>query len=103
MRKDLPECGRKLRQHGFLWGIVTNGYDYTPDMHGRLLAAGMGSISLSLDGPEGAHNWLRGNDRSFNRAVKALALITSSKYLTYDVITCVNEEPRSKLLGIFVG
>ncbi|MDR0722798.1 MAG: radical SAM protein, partial [Treponema sp.] len=77
MRDDLPECGRRLRQQGFLWGIVTNGYDYTPDIHGRLLAAGMGSITLSLDGLEPAHTWLRGNDQSFNRAVKALALITS--------------------------
>jgi radical SAM enzyme (rSAM/lipoprotein system) len=92
MRKDLPECGRKLRQHGFLWGIVTNGYDYTPDIHSRLLAAGMGSISLSLDGLENSHNWLRGNEHSFNRAVKALSLITSSKHLTYDVITCVNQK-----------
>ncbi|MDR2630395.1 MAG: TIGR04133 family radical SAM/SPASM protein [Spirochaetaceae bacterium] len=92
MRKDLPECGRRLRQHGFLWGIVTNGYDYTPDTHGRLLAAGMGSIALSLDGLEPTHNWLRGNYQSFNRAVTALALISSTKHLTYDVITCVNQK-----------
>ena len=91
-REDLPECGRRLRQHGFLWGIVTNGYHYTPDIHGRLLAAGMGSIALSLDGLEAAHNWLRGNDQSFNRVVKALSLITSAKRLTYDVITCVNQK-----------
>lgn len=92
LRKDLPECGKTLRQHGFLWGIVTNGYDYTPDMHGRLLGAGMGSISLSLDGLESTHNWLRGNDQSFTRAVTALDLIVSSKYLIYDVITCVNKK-----------
>jgi radical SAM enzyme (rSAM/lipoprotein system) len=92
MRKDLPDCGRRLRRHGFLWGIVTNGYDYTPEMHGRLLGAGMSSITLSLDGLEGAHNWLRGNSMSFNRAVKALDLIASTKHLTYDVISCVNQK-----------
>jgi len=92
MREDLPQCGRKLREHGFLWGMVTNGYDYTPETHGRLLASGMGSITLSLDGLETTHNWLRGNDKSFDRAVKALALITSTKYLTYDVVTCVNQK-----------
>jgi MoaA/NifB/PqqE/SkfB family radical SAM enzyme len=54
--------------------------------------AGTSSITLSLDGLEPAHNWLRGNDRKFNRPVKALALIVSSKYLTYDVITCVNQK-----------
>jgi radical SAM enzyme (rSAM/lipoprotein system) len=100
MRADLPECGKKLRQHGFLWGIVTNGYDYTPEIHGRLLAAGMGSIALSLDGLEGSHNWLRGNKQSFDRAVKALALIASSKHLTYDVITCVNQKNIYELEAI---
>ncbi|GHV12035.1 radical SAM/SPASM domain-containing protein [Spirochaetia bacterium] len=92
LREDLPECGRRLRQHGFHWGIVTNGYAYTPAMHGRLLGAGMGSISLSLDGLEASHNWIRGNDQSFKRAVEALALIASTKHLTYDVITCVNQK-----------
>ena len=90
LRKDLPDCGRELRKHGFHWGIVTNGYDYTPDTHGNLLGAGMGSLTLSLDGLEPAHNWLRGNNQSFERAVKALKLITSSIGLNYDVVTCVN-------------
>jgi len=57
--KDLPECGRKLREHGFPWGMVTNGCGYTPEIHGKLLAAGMGSITLSLDGLEAAHNRLQ--------------------------------------------
>jgi molybdenum cofactor biosynthesis enzyme MoaA len=36
LREDLPQRGRTLREHGFRWGIVTNGYAYTPDIHGRL-------------------------------------------------------------------
>jgi radical SAM enzyme (rSAM/lipoprotein system) len=91
LRKDLPECGRMLRENGFRWGIVTNGYGYTSDVHGRLLAAGMGSITVSLDGLEPTHNWLRANDQSFQRAVNALSLITPSKRLNYDVVTCVNQ------------
>jgi radical SAM enzyme (rSAM/lipoprotein system) len=97
LRKDLPECGRTLRQHGFRWGIVTNGYDYTPDIHGRLLGAGMGSITVSLDGLEQTHNWLRANNNSFARAVKALELITSSSRLNYDVVTCVNQKNIDEL------
>jgi len=100
MREDLPQCGRKLRENGFLWGIVTNGYNYTPETHNSLLASGMGSITLSLDGLEAAHNWLRGNDKSFDRAVKALALITSANYLTYDVVTCVNQKNIYELAKI---
>ena len=90
LRKDLDQCGRSLREHGFRWGIVTNGYGYTPDVHSRLLAAGMGSITVSLDGLESSHNWLRSNDQSFERAMAALDLISSSESLSYDVVTCVN-------------
>jgi radical SAM enzyme (rSAM/lipoprotein system) len=97
LRKDLLLCGKTLRAHGFRWGIVTNGYDYTPDIHARLLAAGMGSITLSLDGLEHTHNWLRANKKSFENAVKALDLIVSSKGLTYDVVTCVNRKNINEL------
>jgi radical SAM protein with 4Fe4S-binding SPASM domain len=93
LRKDLPQCGSILRKHGFHWGIVTNGYAYTPDMHRSLLGAGMGSLTLSLDGLETAHNWLRANGQSFGRALKALDLISSAGQLSYDVVTCVN--PRN--------
>ena len=90
LRNDLDQCGRSLREHGFRWGIVTNGYGYTPIVHKKLLAAGMGSITVSLDGLESSHNWLRSNDQSFQRAVAALDLISSSGSLSYDVVTCVN-------------
>jgi len=90
LREDLPQCGLALRKNGFRWGIVTNGYDYTPEMHNKLLASGMGSITVSLDGMEENHNWLRANNQSFKRAVRALSLITPSKRLNYDVVTCVN-------------
>jgi radical SAM enzyme (rSAM/lipoprotein system) len=97
LRKDLVLCGRTLREQGFHWGIVTNGYDYTPDMHARLLAAGMGTITLSLDGLESAHNWLRANEKSFENSVKALDLIAASKGLAYDVVTCVNRRNIKEL------
>ena len=97
LRKDLPWCGAALRKHGFHWGIVTNGYDYTPDIHGSLLGAGMGSITVSLDGLEPSHNWLRADSRSFDRAVGAIELITSSERLIYDVVTCVNRRNINEL------
>lgn len=92
LRSDLPQCGKALREHGFRWSIVTNGYAYTPDAHARLLAAGLGAVTLSLDGFEDAHSWLRASRRSFGNALKALELITSSRRLCYDVVTCVNRK-----------
>jgi hypothetical protein len=103
LRKDLALCGKTLREQGFRWGIVTNGYDYAPDMHARLLAAGMGTITLSLDGLENAHNWLRANKKSFENAVKALGLIVSSKGLAYDVVPCVKWNKTKPLSGYLGG
>lgn len=91
LRKDLSQCGKTLRKHGFRWGIVTNGYAYNAEIHAKLLSAGMGAVTLSLDGFEESHNWLRANKNSFSHAVKALDLITSSDRLFYDVVTCVHQ------------
>lgn len=92
LRNDLPLCGKTLRSHGFRWGIVTNGYAYDEVAHTQLLSAGMGSITLSIDGLQDTHNWLRNNKKSFSKAVRALELITSSSRLNYDVVTCVNQQ-----------
>jgi radical SAM enzyme (rSAM/lipoprotein system) len=97
LRNDLALCGKVLREHGFRWGLVTNGYAYTSDIHARLLAAGLGAITISLDGLEDSHNWLRADKRSFEKAVKALDLIASTRGLTYDVVTCVNRKNIDEL------
>ena len=97
VRKDLAECGRQLRENGFRWGIVTNGYAYDEAMHVKLLSAGMGTVTVSLDGLEDNHNRLRCNEKSFERAVGALELIVKSPRLNYDVVTCVHQRNISEL------
>jgi len=97
LRSDLVHCGRTLREHGFNWGIVTNGFFYTPLVHKNLLASGMGSITLSIDGLKPTHNWLRSDDQSFDRAAAALSLITSAPRLAYDVVTCVHQKNIDEL------
>ena len=97
LRPDIAQCGLALRQAGFRWGIVTNGYQYTSEIHGLLLGAGMGSVTLSIDGLEDTHNWMRGNAQSFSCAMRALRLIVSSSRLNYDVVTCVNQRNINQL------
>jgi len=97
LRKDLAECGKTLRENGFRWGIVTNGYAYDEAIHAKLISAGMGSITVSLDGLEENHNWLRNNPKSFERAIKALELIVAYPRLNYDVVTCVHQKNLAEL------
>jgi radical SAM domain protein len=90
LRSDLAHCGAHLREEGFRWGIVSNGLCYTPARHAELLGAGMGAITLSLDGLENTHNRFRANPDSYAHVVEALQLIASSPRLSYDVVTCVH-------------
>lgn len=60
--------------------------------------AGMHSITISLDGFEEAHNWLRGNRRSFEGAVNAIAMLAEEKEIVWDVVTCVNQKNFKDLM-----
>lgn len=64
MREDLEEVGLELYRRGYPWGIVSNGLYLTGRRLERLMAAGLHSITISLDGFEQEHNWLRGHPES---------------------------------------
>jgi len=97
LRNDLPECGMKLRENGFRWGIVSNGVLYDDKMHNSLLNAGMGSVTISLDGMANTHEWMRNSQYSYNKALRAIELASSAPRLNADVVTCVNQKNISEL------
>lgn len=90
MRRDIAECGRAITSRGFKWGMVTNGYMLDEEMLGRLMDAGLDSISVDLDGVRSDHNWLRCSDESYDRAMRAIGLLSREPRLLWDVITCVH-------------
>ncbi len=100
LRKDIELCGREIRKRNMRWSMVSNGYLYTEEKHIALLNAGMGALTISLDGLKNSHNWLRNNDKSFDRAAAAISLAASSSRLNFDVVTCVNKVNFSELESI---
>ena len=98
MRKDLERCGRIIYEKGFAWGMVTNGYALTPARYRQLLQSGLRSMTISLDGLQDNHDWMRGREGSFERAVAAIRMVTRSnaecpdpeRAIAFDVVTCVN-------------
>ena len=92
LRKDLEDCGRELRRRGFRWSMVSNGYLYDEERHISLLNAGIGALTISLDGLKDTHNWLRNNEKSFDKAINAIKLAASSSRINFDVVTCVNQK-----------
>ena len=97
MRKDLEECGRAIYQRGFPWGMVTNGLFLTRERLDALMAAGLHSATVSLDGFATDHNWMRGNPHSFERAVEAIRMMVETPQLVSDVVTCVNKHSLLRL------
>jgi len=97
MRPDLEECGKGIYSRGFPWGMVTNAYGLTPERYSRLLRSGLHSMTISLDGLQENHDWLRGMPNSFERASRAIKMVVDSNAIAFDVVTCVNRRNFKEL------
>ena len=91
LRPDIEEIGRAIRQRGAGWSMVSNGWFYDEEMHRRLMAAGLGALTISLDGLEAEHDWMRGREGSCQRTLKAIEIAARERRLNFDVVTCVNQ------------
>ena len=90
VRGDLMDCGRAIRERGFMWGFVTNGLLLDRSVARELSQAGINSLALDVDGMREEHNWLRNSTKSFDAAMRAIEAVQTIPGLTWDVITCVN-------------
>ncbi|MFH1462890.1 MAG: radical SAM protein [Pseudomonadota bacterium] len=96
--EGLWKLGSAIRKLGFPWGMVTNGVlwdEVTPE---RARKAGARSLSVSLDGPQDAHEWLRGVPGSFEKTVQTIRWLVAADWLpVMDVITVVNPQNVHRL------
>lgn len=100
LRKDLERCGMEIRKRGMRWSMVSNGLLYDKEKHISLLNAGLGALTISLDGLEHSHTWLRGSTASYSKAINAIGLAASSTRLNFDVVTVVNSRNIGELSQI---
>ncbi len=97
LRPDIADIGKALRCRGVGWSIVSNGWFYDEAMHRKLMSAGLGALTISLDGLEEAHDWMRGRAGSYARAERAIDLAAAEPRLAFDVVTCVNKRNFQEL------
>ena len=83
---------------GISLGDRLNGYLMTRERLDSLLASGLHSATISLDGFEEAHNWLRRNPKSFEKALNAICMLAEEKEIIWDVVTCVNQRNFKDLM-----
>ncbi len=95
---ELFSLGKKIYDLEFPWGMVTNGFGWSEKKVYLAQETGLRSITISLDGLEEDHDWLRGRKTSFQKAVKAIKLFVKNPfYQAMDVISCVNKRTIKKL------
>ena len=108
LRNDLEACGLELYRMGFPWGLVSSGLLLDRRRLDSLLSAGLHSITISLDGFEDAHNWLRRHPKSYTNALNAIRMLAGEKEIVWDVVTCADRKniatlPEFKELLIDAG
>ena len=91
VREDVVECAQGISTRGFPWGMVTNGLFLTPELLQKLKDAGLCSVTISLDGLEEQHTWLRRHPDCFRMASQAIDMIVRDPSLVYDVMTVVHQ------------
>ena len=102
MYERLFELGARVCQLGFPWGMVTNGVLWDESTFRAAREARISSISVSLDGPEEAHEWLRRREGSFAATLRTVQGLIAAEWLqVMDVITVVNPRNVGLLDEIF--
>ena len=101
LRPDILEIGMELRKRDLLWSLVSNGWLYDDAMHLKLVEAGLGAVTVSLDGLEASHEWMRGMPGSYSRALRAINAFARDPRVNGDVVTCVNKRNIGELPGMY--
>jgi radical SAM protein with 4Fe4S-binding SPASM domain len=89
LRKDLPEVLSYAHQLGLKTGIATNGTLIDRPAAEWIKSARVYSVQVSLDGLQSTHNWIRGNQHSFTRAIHAIELLKEQGVPLVSVATTV--------------
>ena len=97
VRDDVVECAKGISDRGFPWGMVTNGLFLTPELFEQLKHAGLSSMTISLDGLEEQHTWLRRHPDCFRMAEQAIDMLVADGHVVFDVMTCVNQHNYDSL------
>ncbi len=78
LHPDFFEIASCISDMGFLWGMTTNATLIDDAAARRLKQAGLGTVSVSLDGMEQSHDLFRRQTGAWNRAVRGLQALRNA-------------------------
>lgn len=100
LRHDLIRVLKHAHEKGLDTGIATNGYFIDEKRAKEISGAGVDSVMVSLDGLKNTHNHIRGNSKSFDRAVNAIILLKKYRIPTVSVATTLTSKNITELDGL---
>lgn len=100
LHEDFFKIIDKINSYKMRWGLVSNGYLLDKETIEKLQDKNIYSITVSLDGLEINHNWLRCKKDSYSKTLSALHYLSKCKIPLKDVVTCVNPLNLKELIQI---
>ena len=98
MYPDFEELLGYAVDNGFHWGMTTNATLITKDVAAMLARAGMGTVSVSIDGLRDTHDRQRGLKGGYDRAMQGIQnLIDQKAFRHIQVTTVVNHKNIGEL------
>ena len=88
MRSDWHVILKAITDSGMSCTIITNGFDFSKPVIGKLKEAGIESVAVSLDGNREVHDHLR-QEGSYERALRAIEKLSDAG-IPVSVITTLN-------------
>ncbi len=83
------QISKTLKDVNASWGMVTNGMLLTRDKMKMIVENGLDSMTISLDGTEKNHKYIRRHPKSFKKALNAVEILGESEITYKDVVSCV--------------
>jgi radical SAM protein with 4Fe4S-binding SPASM domain len=102
VRPDWPDIARALADEDVVVEVVSNGLVLDEAAAAKLVASGVHSVSVSIDGTEPTHDRLRGTGGAFRRAMAAVRAARAAG-LPAGVVTQVNRANLDELEALYAA
>lgn len=102
LRRDFEAIVRMIHEMGFRWGMTSNGTLIDEKAARMLREAGMGTISISIDGLRETHDRYRRSPGAYDRAMRGIeALIREGGFHAVQVTTVIHKGNIEELDAMF--
>jgi radical SAM protein with 4Fe4S-binding SPASM domain len=99
LRDDFILVCRAIREAGMACAITTGGYNLSEARVAAMAEAGVQSVSVSIDGLEASHDYVRNRPQSWRRAFAALARVRAAG-MRATCNTQINQRSRGELAAL---